>query len=224
MPGEFARVLMLSFRLFLAACVASAASVLFCADLKAQSRSSEFCVIRGGMAHIAPHGVADVREVTVLRPDGGVVYLYSPQLGVYHLTGVVRGSFDVDPRIQLGAQYAEDGKLHQRSVFSDTGMYRLIVLGKAKNSAAGVQYARMGCALDFSGEQGFRKTESLNADTLNELSFLQDCEEKFGVMIGCRASSGCQDAGHGYCCSESGVGSPCYCNNCCVAWSAGSSP
>ncbi|MGE4366140.1 hypothetical protein [Thermomonas sp.] len=216
-------MVMLYFRSLLAVCVTIAASLFF-SDLQAQPRPSEFCVIRGGVAHIVPYGMVDMREVTVLRPDGGVVYLHSPQLGVYHLTVGVRGSFDVDPRIQLGAQYAEDGKLHQRSVFSDAGVYRLIVLGRAKDSASGIQYARVGCALDFSGEQGVRKIESLNADALNLSSFLRDCQKKQGVMAGCRASSGCQGAGHGYCCSESGVGSPCYCNNCCVAWSAGSSP
>lgn len=208
------------FRLLAFGCVIASIIGFAPAHLKAQSASTSTpCAVSNGIARIVPHGMTDVREVTVLRPDGGVVYLYSPQLGVHNLASPGGGTIEVNPLSQLGSQYAEDGKLHSRKIFSDSGSYSLIVLGKASKTRPQVQYSRMGCSLDFTENEGFQRVKILDALAKSAHSSSLACPkgEQPALMAACRSSSGCQSGGNGYCCSEGGPGTPCYCNNCCVA-------
>lgn len=200
--------------------IAAAVYVFTPVNLKAQSASSDtHCAVSNGIARVMPRGMSDVREVTVIRPDGGLVYLYSPQLGIYNLASPGGGLIEVNPLSQLGSQYAEDGKLHPRKIFSDTGNYRLIVLGKATKATPGVQYWRIGCSLDFTENQGFQRAQVLSGIAEDAISSSLSCPkgEQATLMAMCRASSGCQSGGHGYCCSAEGAGGPCFCDNCCVA-------
>ena len=189
-------------------------------NLQAQSISTDSpCTVSNGIARISPKGMSDVREVTVLRPDGGVVYIYSPQLGVYNLVSPRAGTIAIDPLSQVGSQRAEDGKLHQRTIFSDAGSYRLIVLGKMAKATSNMQYTRIGCSLDFAENQGFQRVTVLNAIAKDPISSSLACPkgEQPALMAACRPSGGCQSGGDGYCCSQGGPGTPCWCNNCCVA-------
>lgn len=200
--------------------ITAVACVFVPATLKAQSASPDTtCAVSNGVLRVTPGAMSDVREVTVIRPDGGVVYIYSPQLGVYNLASPSRGIIEVNPLSQFGSQYAEDGKLHSRRIFSDTGSYRLVVLGKTTKTLPGVQYSRSGCALDFDQNQGFKATKALSDIAKEPLSSSLSCPagKQPTLYALCRASGGCESQGNGYCCSADGAGGPCYCDNCCVA-------
>ncbi len=190
-------------------------------SVDAQSLSADApCSVSNGIARITPHGMSDVREVTAVAPDGGVVYLYSPKLGVHNLKFLRSGTIEIDPHSQLGSQYAEDGELHQRASFSDEGSYRLVVLGKASKAAKNVLYTRIGCALDFAESAGFKRALPLAGLAKNPIASALDCPagKEASVLSRCRDSPGCETSGNGYCCSYSGgTGGPCFCNNCCVA-------
>ncbi|WP_297830952.1 hypothetical protein [Thermomonas sp.] len=206
---------------FAFACVFSPAS------LNAQPATSDApCVVSNGIVRITPQGMSDVREIIVTRPDGGIVYLYSPRLGVYNLMSPGHGLIEVNPASQRGAQYADDGKLHEREIFSDSGSYRVDVLGKSGKPVPGIQYSRLACSLDFVDGRGFQRATPLHGVARDPVSFISDCPAKGqpDLRAACNSSSGCQNGGHGYCCSSAGQGGPCYCNNCCVALTAGIRP
>lgn len=177
------------------------------------------CTIDKGLAKVLMRGMSDIREVTVIAPDGGVLYLYSPARGVYHLNTPRSASLDIDPRTQMGAQYADDGKLHERTVFDDTGPYRIVVLGKASNPAPNVPFARVACAVDYAASGELRTAEVVSNLGRDLASVIASCPvaQGAGIMPACRDSGSCQTGGHGYCCSNREAGGPCYCNNCCVA-------
>jgi len=214
-----------AFKLLILGCIAAVAYVLVSAELRAQAAQSNVeCVVSNGIARIVLRDMANVREVKVLRPEGGVVYLYSHQLAVYSLAAPKEGVIEVDPWSQLGSQYAEDGKLHTRKAFSDTGNYNLIVLGEAAKATAQVKFLNIGCSLDLIEDKGFQQAEVLSPNSISQNSFLPrlDCpeEERLGVQSSCRPSLSCENAGRGYCCTAVRPGDPCFCDNCCVALAA----
>lgn len=187
-------------------------------DLEAQVPDTIVgCELSDGVARLVFENISDVMEIAVLRPDGGKVHVFSHRLGVYEAGYPSLGVVEIDPASLDGWQYAEDGKLHPRKAFDGSGVYEVRVIAVPAKAPPTKHYARFTCALYFAQEQGFLRGEVFNNEGVS--TSVQPCEngDQPTIRSDCKASSGCEEGGNGYCCTSAGSGSPCYCDNCCVA-------
>lgn len=174
---------------------------------------------QGQVLRIVPHDMSDVREISILRPDGGRMLLYRPEDGAQFLPPMVRGGFEFDAQQQLALQRADDGKWHPRKVFGEAGRYVFQVLGKTTKTLPGIVYSRNVCEVEFAPETGLTGARETNAAISAARPALPagDCAGHPGLRAICNATSGCNSE---RCCSRDVPTGACYCNTCCVAVAA----
>ena len=111
-----------------------ALSVLFLSGFcyAAQPQSDVNCTQIDGKIEIKFNSLTIPKTFTVLRPDGGMVYI-STELGRdYRVKGARVGTLIIDPTVQIGEQFTEDGSRRPRVVFDDAGIYTLLFAGKGE--------------------------------------------------------------------------------------------
>ncbi|WP_240095655.1 hypothetical protein [Thermomonas flagellata] len=179
------------------------------------------CSVRqqGQVLRIVPHDMSDVREISILRPDGGRMYLYRPEDGAQFLPPMVRGGFEFDAQQQLALQRADDGKFHPRKVFGEAGRYVFQVIGKTTKTIPGIVYSRNVCEVDFAPETGITGAQETHAaiSTARPALPAGGCAGHPHLQAVCNATQGCSSE---RCCSRDTPGSTCYCSTCCVAVAA----
>lgn len=166
------------------------------------------CATDGEKIEITFASAPEPRNFTVLRPDGGMVFISSTDSDRDYRTheGVPK-TLVVYIDQQRGEQYAEDGAKHPRLVFTESGIYTLL-FSDPRHPQTSVEGHSCKVVISDSGSASIAmEGEQPRCNT--RLGGLRDS--------GCRPSDGCRSGGHGYCCSHSSPSSPCYCNDCCIA-------
>ena len=165
------------------------------------------CTENNGIIEVQFPDAVIPTNFTVLRPDQGMVFISGENAGNLGVQGTRIGTLRIDPRHQQGLQFTDDGSKQPRLVFDDPGTYTLLFSnpGEVKSSTLGSS-----CKVNISAAGSMTVVTSTTKNI--------GCSLEERIRVDCLASDGCQEGGHGYCCSHSNIPqSPCYCNNCCVA-------